>query len=62
MDSGVIQVVPVSCCLDEEQVLQLVCATAWNYVGPIIATYVIINGVGCDVARLLLGSNLVGFC
>ena len=36
VDGGV-QVVPVSCCLDKERVPQLVCAAAWNYVGPIIA-------------------------
>ena len=62
MDSGVIQVVPVSCCLEEERVSLLVFAAAWNHVGSIIVSYVVTGGVGCDVARLLLGSNLVGFC
>ena len=44
VDGGVVQAVPVSCCLDKKQnknnnkkpVPQLVCATAWNYVSPIV--------------------------
>ena len=55
VDGGV-QVVPVSCCLDKERVPQLVCAAAWNYVGPIIAPCSQ-GGVGCDTVRLLSGSN-----
>ena len=33
------------------------CAAAWNDVDPIIVSYVVTGGVGCDVARLLSGSN-----
>ena len=40
-----------------KQVPQLVSTAAWYYIGPIIVLCVVTNGVGCDVARLLLGLN-----
>ena len=57
MDGGVIQVIPVSRSLDEEGVSQLVCVAAWDFVGPIVVSYVVTNGVGCNVVRLLSRSN-----
>ena len=57
MDGGVIQVIPVSRSLDEEGVSQLVCVAVWNFVGPNVVPYVVTNGVGCDVVRLLSCSN-----
>ena len=56
MDGGVVQVIPVGRSLDEG-VSQLVCAAAWDFVGPIVVSYVVTNGVGCDVVRLLSCSN-----
>ena len=57
MDGGVVQVIPVGRSLDEEGVSQLVCAAAWDFVGPIVVPYVVTNGVGCNVVRLLSCSN-----
>ena len=59
VDGGVI---PGGRSLDKG-VSQLVCAAAaWNFVGPIVVSYAVTNGVSCDVARLLSGSNeSVGF-
>ena len=52
MDGGVVQVIPVGRSLDKG-VSQLVCAAAWDYVGPIVVSYVVTN----DVVRLLSGLN-----
>ena len=41
MDGGVVQVIPVGRSLDEEGVSQLVCAAAWNFVGPVVVSYVV---------------------
>ena len=49
---GVVQVVPVSCSLDEKRVSQLVCVAVWNYGGPIIVSYRVTSGGSCDVAML----------
>ena len=57
MDGGVVQVVPVSCCLGKEGVSHLVCAASWNHEGPIAVSHVVTNSVCCDVSRLSLGSN-----
>ena len=57
MDSGVAQVIPVGRSLGEEGVSQLVCAAAWDFVGPMVVSYVVTNGVGCNVVRLLSCSN-----
>ena len=57
MDGGIVQVIPVGRRLDEEGVSQLVCAAAWDFVGPIVVPYVVTNGVGCNVVRLLSCSN-----
>ena len=56
MDGGVVQVIPVGRSLDEG-VSQLVCAAAWDFVGPVVVSYVVTNGVGCNVVRLLSRSN-----
>ena len=56
MDGGVVQVIPVGRSLDEG-VSQLVCAAAWDFVGPIVVPYAVTNGVGCNVVRLLSCSN-----
>ena len=40
VDGGVVQVIPVGCSLDEEGVSQLVCVSAWDFVGPIVVPYV----------------------
>ena len=53
MDGGDVQVIPVGRSLDEEGVSQLVCAAAWDFVGPIVVSCVVTNGVGCNVVRLL---------
>ena len=57
MDGGIVQVIPVGRRLDEEGVSQLVCAAAWDFVGPIVVPYVVTNGLGCDMVRLLSCSN-----
>ena len=36
MDGGVVQVIPVGRSLDEGGVSQLVCAAAWDFVGPTV--------------------------
>ena len=51
MDGGVVQVIPVSSSLDKG-VSQLVCAVGWDYVGPIVVSSVVTNGVSCDAVRL----------
>ena len=45
MVHGVVQVVPVGRSLNKEGVSQLVFAAAWDYVGPIVVSYVVTNGV-----------------
>ena len=57
MDGGVVQMVPVGSSLNKEGVSQLVCAAAWDCVGPIVISYIATNGVSRNVVRLLLGSN-----
>ena len=57
MDSGVVQVVPVGRSLDEEGVSLLVDVAAWDFVGPIVVSYGVTNGVGCNIVRLLSCSN-----
>ena len=57
MDGGVAKVTPVGRSLDEEGVSQLVCAAAWDFVGPIVVPFVVTNSVGCNVVRLLTCSN-----
>ena len=57
MDGGVVQVIPVGRSVDEEGVSQLVSAAAWDFVDPIVVSYVVTNGVGCNVTRLLSRSN-----
>ena len=57
MDGGIVQVIPVGRSLDEEGVSQLVCAAAWSFVSSIVVPYVVTNGVGCSVVRLLSCSN-----
>ena len=57
MVGGVVQVIPVGRSLDKEGVSQLACAAAWDFVGPIVVPYVVTNGVGCNVVRLLSCSN-----
>ena len=31
----------------------MVCAAVWDFAGPIVVPYVVTNGVGCNVVRLL---------
>ena len=57
MDGGFVQVIPVGRSVDEEGVSQLVSAAAWDFVDPIVVSYVVTNGVGCNVTRLLSRSN-----
>ena len=57
MDGCVVQVIPVGRSLDKEGVSQSVSAAAWDFVGPIVVPYVVTNGVGCNVVRLLTCSN-----
>ena len=46
VDGGVVQVIPVGRSLDKEaRVSQLVCAAAWDFVGSIVVSYVVTNGV-----------------
>ena len=56
MDGGVVQVVPVGCCLGKG-VSHLICAASWNNEGPISVSRVVTSSVSCDVSRLSLGSN-----
>ena len=55
MDGGVVQVVPVGCCLGKEGVSHLVCAASWNHEGPIAVSHVVTNSVSYNVSRLSLG-------
>ena len=57
VDSGVVQVVPVSRCLDEEFRSWSVRQRGITQALSIIVSCVVTNGVGCDVTRLLSGSN-----
>ena len=57
MDGDVVQVIPVGRSLDKEGVSQLACAAAWDFAGPIVVPYVVTNGLGCDMVRLLSCSN-----
>ena len=53
MDSGVVQVILVGCSIGKEGVSQLVCAAVLNYGGPVVVSYVAINGISYGVGRLL---------
>ena len=65
MDGGVVQVIPVGRSLDKEGVSRLVFEASWDYVGPIIVSYIVTNdkiqdrtnhssGVSRDIAFVTL--------
>ena len=65
VDGGVVQVIPVGRSVDEEGVSQLVCAAAWDFVGPIPYLFLmqsqmvlVVTWSGCCRARM----SLPGFC